>query len=968
MLQALTAAAVTTSSVELLGKLLAAYWNKAWPFALGHGVLVALILRRTYLIRRETAAMAGWRPRAPEPTDAKAVASAGSPATYTLDRFIEECMALGPQGFFVSIADFSDRIDSIVEGLLSDLYNKINMLLIVGIAGSLFGLFEFANSSSHGLADIANGKGAQANFSELLASSMAKAFPVGFVGLVLMLIFQVWATVPESRLRRAVVTAIGRAVVERRKLCRSQAAIVEAAVVSIGQAMKPLENLESTLARTITPVVEEFAKQMEGSLAFFKKQFDALTGASTKIGEAVNAVERSVVAVERNIRILEETAGRLDLTLKAAPAVLATSIELQKEQVVAFQQFKDTSLEAQTQLREALRVFELQLSDVANLYRSTLEQTESALGRQAERLFDAVQVKAAGLVASLSEGVAGAVATGSQGIEDVCGRLNLTAQHLDDLVAASERHQQAHAEGLKTTLTDVADFYRSTLERTETALGGQAERLFDAVQVKADGLVASLSEEVAGAVVAGTQGIEEFRGRLILAAQHLDELVATSERHQRVHAESLKTTLTDVADLYRSTLERTETTLGGQTERLFSAVQVKADGLVASLSEGVAGAVAAGSQGIEDLRERLRQTAQNLDNLVTTFEHQQQQQAAGFQSTFDGVGQRASELAKDLTTTLTAALGDVQARSVSILADGSKEIHNEYAERLRAMTEMESERLGQSQKLMTDLDGKIQELGEVMKQFLANAEGATTRLVDDVVGHWQGVSIEFRDNMKVANESLRQMGEIPRITETRFAETLAAVQKQSQQILNETWKTFVSQLQGRFLVELDNISKGAGDVKKELSSAAAAWERSSRDAVISIQDPFRDVVADAKAELAKILEKLDATLAKRYPEVITDAERFTTTLNQMVDRLSEVGKAFEAQLREAKDLEASMKRIPEAAEERLAVIITRAAEQARVATSTESKKAEAQAVPDVALPWRKPLSQLTRSILRRFRR
>ena len=355
MLQAPMAETMPTSSVGLLVKLLAAYWNKAWPFALGHGVLAALILYRTYTIHRETATLECWRPpQVPEPMDAKAAASdTGSPATYTLDRFIEECMVLGPQGFFVSIADFSDRIDSIVEGLLSDLYNKINMLLIVGIAGSLFGLFEFANSSSHGLSDIANGKGVQVNFSELLASSMAKAFPVGFVGLALMLLFQVWATVPESRLRQAVVAAIGRAVEERRKLCRSQAAIVEAAVMSIGQAMKPLENLESTLARTITPVVEEFAKQMEGSLALLKKQFDALTGASFKIDEAVNAVERSVVAVERNIRVLEETASRLDLTLKAAPAVLATSIELQKEQVVAFQQFKATNLEAQAQLRDA---------------------------------------------------------------------------------------------------------------------------------------------------------------------------------------------------------------------------------------------------------------------------------------------------------------------------------------------------------------------------------------------------------------------------------------------------------------------------------------------------------------------------------------------------------------------------------------------------------------------------------------
>ena len=108
---------------------------------------------------------------------------------------------------------------------------------------------------------------------------------------------------------------------------------------------------------------------------------------------------------------------------------------------------------------------------------------------------------------------------------------------------------------------------------------------------------------------------------------------------------------------------------------------------------------------------------------------------------------------------------------------------------------------------MANLDGKIQDLSETMKQFLANAEGATNRLVEDVIGHWQGVSAEFRDNMEGANESLRQMRVIPEITESRFAGTLAAIQKQSQQILNETWQKFVSQLQGRLWSSLRLLAR-----------------------------------------------------------------------------------------------------------------------------------------------------------------
>src|SRR5436305_1577408 len=123
---------------EVLGRLLSGYFDAGWPFAALHAVVLFFVVYKTWFrkIRTETKALESWK------SDRSSIRKGET--TPVLDRFVEDSEALGPQGILVPMTDYSDRLDSSVDGMVSELHDRINLLLLVGIAGSLFGLYEFA--------------------------------------------------------------------------------------------------------------------------------------------------------------------------------------------------------------------------------------------------------------------------------------------------------------------------------------------------------------------------------------------------------------------------------------------------------------------------------------------------------------------------------------------------------------------------------------------------------------------------------------------------------------------------------------------------------------------------------------------------------------------------------------------------------------------------------------------------------
>lgn len=352
-------------------ELLRGYFRHGWPFFIGHVVIVGFILVDTWRrIRRETNALERW-----DPEDKYDDGSEATETISILSRFVEESEAIGAHGAFVPMTDFSDRLDSIVDGMISELHDRTNHLLLVGIAGTLFGVFEFAFG--------AQGQGVQ-ELGELLSRSMSKAFPVGFMGLVLTVFFQIWAAFPERSLREALAQATDKALHRRKEVSRSQAQIVQQSVERIEQAMEPLRDLEATLTQTIQPVVEKFGERLDQSLELVRVQFDQLRGATGSVHKAVEAVNAGVTS-------LSEAARNLEGLLRDAPVVLEDLSRLYDEQRLLLQHFDAGLGEQVKQARRAIKALTAAAAELGQLPEKIFSETEQVLSRLTEQSLAAWQ-------------------------------------------------------------------------------------------------------------------------------------------------------------------------------------------------------------------------------------------------------------------------------------------------------------------------------------------------------------------------------------------------------------------------------------------------------------------------------------------------------------------------------------------------------------------------------------------------
>jgi hypothetical protein len=370
---------------EVFWVLLKRYFSYGWPFALAHLLVLYSILWHSWWkkIRVETNALSTWNPhqRNTQPKtgeenageERNRYASKMGETTRILDQFVEESEKLGPQGFFVPMTDFSDRLDSIVDGMVAELHDRTNLFLLVGIAGTLFGVFEFSFRS---YATITSGtlQPSESVFKlgEFLSGSMAKAFPVGFMGLAFTFFAQIIATFPERKLLTVLAKATSKALQRRRDVSRSQAEIVHQSAIAIKEAMQPLADLKETLTQSVQPVVKEFGNRLDKSLELVRVQFQQLQGTTNSVHHAVESVQEGVAS-------LEKVADSLKVLLHDAPKVLANMSQLQEQQKASLQEvdqiLRERLIDAQqihSTLTDAIGIFNA-------LPKSMLDEWESGV-------------------------------------------------------------------------------------------------------------------------------------------------------------------------------------------------------------------------------------------------------------------------------------------------------------------------------------------------------------------------------------------------------------------------------------------------------------------------------------------------------------------------------------------------------------------------------------------------------------
>lgn len=382
--------------LNLISAMAAGYLVKGWPFLLAHLLVAYLVSRSWHRLNRERRALESWdvpsivadkvEDSAASSTDKPEITTANSAplskvhfeqkseTIVVLDQFVDESRVMGAKGLFVPMTDFSDRLDSAVEGKIAELHERTNLFLYVGIAGTMFGVFEFAHRSYTLIVSNALQSDKLIKLGEYLSGSMSRAFPVGFFGLVFTFIAQIIATRPEQRLREELSEATRKALEARKAATHSQGEIILKASADIGEAMAPLKNLEKTLSQSLKPVVEVFGQKLEKSLGLIGTQFERFETTSAGLQAAVTDVKTAVSSIA-------EATQSLNSLIKETPKVMNRLAALEKKHEESLAKSDALFEQHFRQADELSKALENAIGNLSTLSDRVIKEASEGIGR-----------------------------------------------------------------------------------------------------------------------------------------------------------------------------------------------------------------------------------------------------------------------------------------------------------------------------------------------------------------------------------------------------------------------------------------------------------------------------------------------------------------------------------------------------------------------------------------------------------
>ena len=191
-------------------------------------------------------------------------------------------------------------------------HGLIGLFLIIGIAGTFLGLWDVA-SNLRPSAELTSA-GTQAEAAQranetitLLLRGIAKAFPVGFVGLVLTFFANLivgWIETLKRRRIEAFMDEVG-----------------DPLTAKLVEALGPVANLSTTLEKGLSPVIRELEQTLKPIPIVMASQRDELANAKTALTEAAVALKESGQQISASVTGLKEMAETSHAALEAAKAL-----------------------------------------------------------------------------------------------------------------------------------------------------------------------------------------------------------------------------------------------------------------------------------------------------------------------------------------------------------------------------------------------------------------------------------------------------------------------------------------------------------------------------------------------------------------------------------------------------------------------------------------------------------------------
>lgn len=503
---------------DILAGLWHTYWFFAWPFLLVHLLVFFAVIRLWREIHSEAQSLRDWPQEQP---------STGV-CVEALQQFVEEAQKLGPRGILVPMTDFSDRLDSHVSGQIESLHSRVNLFLIVGVAGTFFAMYSFVGGENLLALD------AKA-ISKRLNEGLAQALPVGFVGLALTFVFHFAAFYAENGFRKAVTQAAQRAMSKR-----SESAV--GSLDKLDKALAPLEHLENTLALSLTPVIEGFREQLEKTSGLIEGQIQPL---QTTIGSFKVAVE----ALQEPSKALLEAAKTMPQALQKVHEVQAESLKQLEKTATLVEKLSVDVRESAESLRNAATGLQTVPAEISKNFSEGLDQMTQAAVAANGQLASAYQngvtnIQQASIKAwaNLCDEVKAGFDPAATQIGNAARLLEESAQKLAELPDSVSKHVEASLsrldEGMKHTMLDLSKDVHKTWKDT-------GDRFATETQTQ----VVGLFQEMSSATKNSTEQLGEASNSLGRFAQGAEATLKVSYNALHTHAvETLKPNLTLLKD------------------------------------------------------------------------------------------------------------------------------------------------------------------------------------------------------------------------------------------------------------------------------------------------------------------------------------------------------------------------------------------------------------------------------------
>ena len=282
----------------MLWQLLRAYVVQAWPFALGHLFLMIYLLKKHAMILSEAEALRRFRPKQTVPRSA---------VERIFDGYIAESEQWVPRGVLAPMADYTARLEAWLGTQIGNARGAVNLLLVVGIAGTFYALFSFAGL----FMGEASKDASQRDIAASLTYALSYAFPVGFIGLLLNLIGHLIVSDAESRLRDGLDAAISAA----HRYTRELASNAKTPSEQIVNALEPLRRLDQSVGQAFAQVMQQLTSGL------LQEQMVALERVLTEVRNAADALRSISQTMSPTLVRIEE----LQLTATSNLQNLATA-------------------------------------------------------------------------------------------------------------------------------------------------------------------------------------------------------------------------------------------------------------------------------------------------------------------------------------------------------------------------------------------------------------------------------------------------------------------------------------------------------------------------------------------------------------------------------------------------------------------------------------------------------------------